>query len=114
MVYAFDPFVDEDAPHGEFGIAVHPLSLHVARLGEGSALVRTWAGTAPRPLSLTVSGLPAAVEAACDPISVSAGADAQLTLRVGEVDIPRTHAIVVTATCPEGRIARAYLSLTIR
>ena len=114
MVYAFDPFVDEDAPHGEFGIAVHPLSLSVGRLGEGTALVRTWAGVAPRPLSLTVSGLPDAVLAECAPLRVDAGADSTLVVRVGEIEHPRTHAITVTATCPEGRIARAYLSLTIR
>lgn len=114
MVYAFDPFPGEDTPNGDFGVAVHPLSLHVGPLGEGSVLVRTWAGLAAQPLLLTVTGLPAAVSAEFDPHQVDAGGDSKLVVSVAGSARARTHAVTVVATSPNGKVARAYLSLTIR
>ncbi|MGW5054626.1 hypothetical protein [Actinokineospora sp. NPDC004072] len=114
VVYAYDPFLDEDAPHGDFGIAVHPLSLRVGQLAEGSALIRTWAGADPLRLTLAVSGLPEAVLALCDPRCLDAGVDGRLTVSVGAAAHRRTHSLTLTATCPKGRVARAYLALTIR
>ncbi|GGS60396.1 hypothetical protein [Actinokineospora fastidiosa] len=114
MVYAFDPFLDEDTPHGDFGVAVRPLSLCVGQLAEASAHIRTWAGPAPLPLTLTVSGLPEAVLGLFEPDCLAAGAESRLTVTVGASAARRTYAVTVTATGPNGRIARAYLSLTIR
>ncbi|MGX7829230.1 hypothetical protein ACTG9Q_29510 [Actinokineospora sp. 24-640] len=113
MVYAFDPFLDKDPPHGDFGIAVLPLAVSLGRLTAASALVRTWAGALRLPLRLTVSGLPDAVLARFDPHSVEAGADSQLTMSVDAALGESRHAITVTATCPRGRTARAYLTLTV-
>lgn len=114
MVYAFDPFPGEDTLNSDFGVAVHPLSLHLDRLGAGSALVRTWAGLASVPLLLTVAGLPASVLAEFEPLGVDAGAESKLTMTVEAAALVRTHAVTVVATSQDGRVARAYLSLTIR
>ena len=114
MVYAFDPFPGEDAPPGDFGLAVHPLSLHLAPRGEGSALVRTWTGRSGLALSLTVARLPESVLARFTPDRVDAGGETKLVVSVAEAALARTHALTIVATGPDGRTARAYLSLVIR
>jgi hypothetical protein len=113
VVYAFDPFPGEDAPPVDFGLAVHPLSLSVAPLGECSALVRTWAGASSLPLSLSVARLPNLVRARFTPDRVDAGGEIKLVVSVAEAALTRTHALTIVATGPDGRLARAYLSLTI-